>query len=196
MNVADDAGDADLLAALPQDVAAFEAFYHRYFERVTAFAARRCACAEDVADVVAQTFVRLLTAAERYDPARAQPAAFLFGIAANVARDLHRSDARRRVLVSKLAGRDLLDDDDIERIDAAIDAARAARAVSDALQDLPTGEREMLRLVAGGRTPGQAAAALGIQPGAAWTRLSRARQRLRHLMDETTADGPMTGENR
>ena len=187
--MADAASDADLLVAIPQDVLAFEAFYDRYFERVTAFAAKRCASAEDVADVVAQTFIHLLAAAERYDPARAQPAAFVFGIAGNVVRDLHRSGARHRALVSKLAGRDLLGGDDIERIEAAIDAARTAGAVAGALDDVPPGEREMLRLVADGRTPGQAADELGISPGAAWTRLSRARRRLRTLVND-----PTTGE--
>jgi RNA polymerase sigma-70 factor (ECF subfamily) len=158
---------------------------------VTAFAAQRCANAEDVADVVAQTFIHLLGAAERYDPTRAAPAAFVLGIAANVVRDLHRSSARRRALVGRLAGRDLLGDDDIERIETAIDAARAARALVGALDAVPTGEREVLRLVAAGRTPGQAAADLGISTGAAWTRLSRARRRLRGV-----ATDPVTGEDR
>jgi RNA polymerase sigma factor (sigma-70 family) len=191
MSMADRAGDAELLAAIPTDEAAFEAFYVRYFERVTAFAARRCSCAADVADVVAQTFVRLLSAAPRYDPARAQPAAFVFGITANVAHELHRSGARHRALVSKLAGRELLDDDDIERIEAAIDAARAAGAVTSALGEMPSGERVVLQLVADGRTPSEAAGELGISPGAAWTRLSRARRRLRDLVNDTrqeTAD--------
>jgi RNA polymerase sigma factor (sigma-70 family) len=191
MSMADAASDADLLAAIPQDVSAFEAIYDRYFGRVTAFAARRCSCAEDVADVVAQTFAHLLRAAEKYDPARAQPSAFVFGIAANVVRELQRGAARRRVLVSKLAGRNLLGDDDIERIEAAIDAARTAGAVAGSLDEVPTGEREMLQLVANGRTPGQAADELGISPGAAWTRLSRARRRLRALVSD-----PPTGENR
>jgi RNA polymerase sigma-70 factor (ECF subfamily) len=189
--MADPASDADLLAAIPHDVSAFEAFYDRYFERVTAFAARRCSCAEDVADVVAQTFVRLLGAADRYDPTQAQPAAFVFGIATNVVREMHRSGGRHRALVSKLAGRDLLDGDDIERIEAAIDAARTAGAVYDALDQVPPGEQEMLRLVADGRTPGQAADELGISSGAAWTRLSRARRRLRAVVND-----PPTGENR
>lgn len=191
MSVAEPATDAELLAAMPQDVSAFEAFYDRYFGRVTAFAARRCANAEDVADVVAQTFIHLLGAADRYDPTRAAPASFVLGIAANVVRDLHRSSARRRALVGKLAGRDLLGDDDIERIETAIDAARAARALVGALDAVPTGEREVLRLVAAGRTPGQAAADLGISTGAAWTRLSRARRRLRRV-----ATDPVTGEDR
>jgi RNA polymerase sigma factor (sigma-70 family) len=189
--MADGASDADLLVAMSRDVAAFEAFYDRYFERVMAFAARRCSSAEDAADVVAQTFVQLLGAARRYDPARGQPAAFVLGIAANVVRELHRNGARRRALVSKLAGRDLLDSDDIERIEAVIDATQVAGALTDALDDVPPGERQVLLLVADGRTPGQAADELGISTGAAWTRLSRARRRLRALVNE-----PSRSENR
>ena len=196
MSTADTASDADLLVATPHDVEAFAVFYERHFGRVTAFAARRCSCAEDVADVVAQTFVHLLRTAERYDPARGEPAAFLLGIAANVVRELHRTGARRRSLVVKLAGRDLLDDDDIERIEAAIDAARVAGALGDALDEVTDGERAMLQLVADGRSPGQAAAELGISPSAGWTRLSRGRHRLRRLMADPTTSDPTTGERR
>jgi DNA-directed RNA polymerase specialized sigma24 family protein len=81
MSMADGVSDAELLVAVPRDVSAFETFYDRYFGRVTAFGARRCSCAEDVADVVAETFVRLLGAAERYDPDRAQPVAFVLASA-------------------------------------------------------------------------------------------------------------------
>jgi RNA polymerase sigma-70 factor (ECF subfamily) len=184
MSIASGLSDAELLVVLAVDAEAFRVFYDRYFARVTAYAARRCSCAEDVADVVAQTFVQLLSAAGRYDSGRGEPAAFLFGIAGNVVRDLHRSGARRQALTVRLAGRGLLDDDDVERIESAIDAARAAEAISGALGEVPTGERAVLELVAGGRTPSEAAGELGISPGAAWTRLSRARQRLRGLVDD------------
>jgi RNA polymerase sigma factor (sigma-70 family) len=187
MSTAERPSDAELLAASTGDAEAFRAFYDRYFARVTAYAARRCSCAEDVADVVAQTFVHLLSAARRYDPARGEPAAFLFGIAGNVVRDLHRSGARRQALAARLAGRDLLDHDDIARIESAIDAARAARALGGALDQVPVGERAVLELVAGGRTPSEAAGELGISSGAAWTRLSRARRRLRELAGDATA---------
>jgi RNA polymerase sigma-70 factor (ECF subfamily) len=100
---------------------------------------------------------------------------------------LHRGGSRQRALVSKLAGRDLLDGDDIERMDAAIDAARTAGRVIDALDGVPAGEQAMVRLVADGRTPGEAAEQLGISSGAGWTRLSRARRRLR-------TDVPLTEE--
>jgi RNA polymerase sigma factor (sigma-70 family) len=182
MRIAEGAGDAELLRAAGTDVEAFEAVYRRHVRRVAAFAAGRCVCAEDVADVVALTFIKLLDAADRYDPDRAEPGAFVMGIAANVARDLHRRQSRQQALLSRLSGRALLDDGDIERIEAAIDAARDADRVRDAVAIVPPGEQAVLGLVADGRTPGEAADELGITSGAAWTRLSRARRRVRtHL---------------
>jgi len=171
--------DSRLLAALPTDMAAFEAFYLRHFERVMGYATRWLDSPEDVADVVAQTFVRLLDTADRYDPERGDPTAFVLGIAANLARDVHRRRKRQQRLVSRLSGRDLLDEDDVARIDAAIDAARAAGSAAAALDAVPPAERQMLELVANGRTPGQAADELGISRAAGWTRLSRARTRVR-----------------
>jgi|RhiMetdeSRZDD1v2_1073273.scaffolds.fasta_scaffold162817_3 RNA polymerase sigma-70 factor, ECF subfamily len=180
-----EASDVELLAAAPTDVAAFEAFYRRYVRRVTGFAARRCATAEDVADVVAQTFTHLLYAAGRYDPERGEPVSFLFGIAANVVRNHLREEARQRAVVRKAAGCALLDSDDIERIDAAIDAAHRAEGLAAAVDGVPPAEQELLRLVARGRTPGQAAEELGISAGAARTRLSRARTRMRNHLPST-----------
>jgi hypothetical protein len=86
-----------------------------------------------VADVVAQTFVRLLAAAGRFDPARGEPEAFVLGIAANVVRDLHRLTTRQRALDARMSAAELLDADDTARIDAAIDAARAASTARRAL---------------------------------------------------------------
>jgi RNA polymerase sigma factor (sigma-70 family) len=182
--------DAELLAALSHDVEAFELFYRRHVRRVTTFAAGRCSGPEDVADVVAQTFLRLLDVADRYDADRAEPLAFVCGIAANLARDVHRGGSRRRALVSRLAGRDLLDAGETEQVETAIDAARAAVSMHEAMDAVPPGEQEVLRLVAHGRTPGQAARELGISPAAAWTRLSRARRRLRDQLS-TTPDQEM-----
>jgi RNA polymerase sigma-70 factor, ECF subfamily len=171
--------DVELLLALPDDIDAYGTFYRRYVRRVTGFAAKRCSSADDVADAVAYTFVRLLTAARRYSPERGDPAAFLFGIAANVIREQQRAGRRHVALVSKLAGRELLDADDVERIDAAIDASRRQPELDAALADVPPGERQVIELVAEGHTPSQAGDVLGISHGAARVRLSRARSRLR-----------------
>jgi RNA polymerase sigma-70 factor (ECF subfamily) len=146
MGIAERRSDAELIVAAGDDVAAFEELYRRHAERVLTYAAGRCATAEDVADVVAETFVRLLDVIDRYDPARGEPVAFLCGIAANAVRDVHRLRSRHRALVTRLglAGRDLLDHDDIEQIDAAIDAARAAAGpVREAIEAVPSGERDV-----------------------------------------------------
>jgi RNA polymerase sigma-70 factor, ECF subfamily len=182
-------GDAALFVAAATDREAFERFYRHYVRRVAGFAAQRCDSAEDVADVVAQTFVRLIDAAVRYDPRLGEPAPFVLGIAANVLRDLQRRRHRDTALLARVAASALLDADDIERAEAAIDAARAAGPVRRALAEVPPGEQAMLRLVAEGRTPGEAADALGISPGAGWTRLSRARKRLRALAPREATKG-------
>jgi RNA polymerase sigma-70 factor (ECF subfamily) len=188
MSTAGSGEDAELLVAAAIDAAAFESFYRRHVRRVAGFAAGRCSSAEDVADVVAETFVRLLSAARRYDPERAEPAAFVLGIAANVVRDLYRRRSRHEALVSKLSGRKLLDRDDIEQAEAAMDAARAASRVEVAVAAVPRHEQEMLLLVADGRTASEAARELGISPAAGWTRLSRARRRLRHMTPTSTSE--------
>jgi RNA polymerase sigma-70 factor (ECF subfamily) len=186
------AGERELLVRAASDVAAFEAVYRRYVRRVTAYAVRRCRSADDVADVVAQTFFRLITAAARYDPARAEPVAFVYGIAANVIREHDRRLQRQQSLVHRLIGHDLLDGDEAERVDAAIDAAARARGLGDALGSISAAEQDVLRLVAGGRTPGQAAAELGISAGAARVRLARARRRLRGRL--LSGEGATTGQ--
>lgn len=186
MRLGEPEGDEALLVRAAQDVAAFEAVYDRYVRRVTAFAARRCISADDVADVVAQTFFRLIEASARYDPERAEPAPFVLGIANNVVREMHRGRHRHRALVTKLTGRDLLDGDESERVEAAIDAAREAQGLTDALDAISPAEQQMLRLVAAGQTPGQAAVQLGISPGAARVRLARARRRVRSATPTTT----------
>lgn len=179
MNGHDSLDDAELLARAPDEIGALEALYRRYVRRIAAFAARRCPTAEDVADVVAGTFDRLLRYADRYDPARGPVPAFVFAIAGSEIADLRRREARDRALVSRLSGRDLLDSDDVARIEAAIDAVTSLEELAPALDALSPAEGEVLRLLAAGLSPTEAAARLGITPNAARVRLARARQRLR-----------------
>jgi RNA polymerase sigma-70 factor (ECF subfamily) len=187
--------DGGLLAAARGDIGSFEKVYRRYVGRVTAYAATRCASAADVGDVVAQTFVRLLRVADRYDPDRGEPGAFVFAVAANVVRDHHRSTRRQRQLVHRLAGRDLLDDaDEIELVDAAIDAARAAPAAERALDTVSVSEEEILRMIADGASPSEAAVVLGISPVAARGRLFRARRRVKAQLTGTSTTPGTTPE--
>ena len=59
--------DRELLESLNADPAAFELFYRRHVDRVIGFAARRLPDAADVADVVATTFLTVLTSSTSYD---------------------------------------------------------------------------------------------------------------------------------
>lgn len=177
--------DGRLLRTAASDVAAFEALYRRYVGRITAWAVARCDTASDVGDVVAQTFVHLLRVADRYDPVRGDPGAFVFAVAGNVLRDHQRRTRRQRALVHRLAGRDLLGADEIELVEAAIDAARAAPAVTAALAGVSRAEADVLRLVAEGASPAEAADVLGISGVAARGRLFRARRRIQSQLTMT-----------
>jgi RNA polymerase sigma-70 factor (ECF subfamily) len=177
--------DAMLLARAGEDPVALEAFYRRYARRVAGFAASRCPSADDVADVVAETFDRVLGAAHRYDPDRAPVASFVFAVAASTIADHHRRSARQRALTDRLKGRDLLDEDDIVRIDAALDAARTVAELAPALEALPAEQSEVLHLVADGMSPTEAARALGISANTARVRLWRARGRVRAAHTQT-----------
>jgi len=190
-----DAAEARLLARLADDEVAFETIYRRYVRRVTAYAARRCATPDDVADVVAQTFVRLLRRAATFDAERGTVTSFVYALAASEVADHHRGTARRRRLAGRVAGRALLTDDDVTRLDEALDAHRSAAALAPALATLAPSEDAVLRLVAEGLSPAEAARALAITPDAARARLARARRRVRdHVSHPPGAPAPRSDQ--
>jgi RNA polymerase sigma-70 factor (ECF subfamily) len=153
--------DARLLHdAAHGDANAFAILFRRHVGPVTLYAVRRCNDPEDVADLVADTFLIALQAAGRYIPETDTALPWLFGIA-------------RRVLARQR-----------RRSAGAIDASRQAPALEAALACLSSGEREVLELVAyDGLSPSEAAMVLNLSPNAARLRLSRARRHLRHLLE-------------
>ena len=180
--------DTELLAAIGTDRAAFELFYRRHVSRVLRFAARRCATPEDLADVVAQTFLEAIGAAERFDGRRGDPLAWLLGIAAHCAAAAHRRNVRETATARRLSGRALLADDDYERLEDRLDAARLGPGLAAALASLSDGERDVVELVdVDGLAPAQAAQMLGIRPAAARMRLARARRSLRRALADARA---------
>lgn len=158
----------------------FTAFYRAHVEAVLRFVTRRVDDPHLAADLTADVFRAVIEAAATYQPARGSERGWLYGIARNhIAGDARRRarDAARR---QRLAGRRLLDDDDIGRLEERIDAAAAARALYHRLARLPEPERAVLELVAvDGLTVSEAATALGIRSGTARVRLFRARRALR-----------------
>ncbi|MEH1127909.1 RNA polymerase sigma factor [Micromonospora sp. CPCC 206061] len=157
----------------------FTAFYRAHVEAVLRFVTRRVEDPHLAADITADVFYAVMQSAASYRPQRGEEIAWLYGIARNQISNHARQHAREAVRRQRLAGRRLLDDQDIERLEERIDASRAARQLYRRLQQLPEAERAVLELVAVDGLPVSAAAALGIRPGTARVRLYRARRALR-----------------
>ena len=170
----------------------FTAFYREHVDAVLRFVTRRVDDPHLAADITAEVFAAVIECAATYRPGQGSAVAWLYGIARNhIAGDVRRR-ARETARWQRLTGRRLLDTDDIGRLEERIDADRAARALYQRLQQLPAGDRAVLELVAvDGLTVTEAAAALKIRPGAARTRLFRAR---RALADTSAADPPASVE--
>jgi RNA polymerase sigma factor (sigma-70 family) len=176
--------DKDLLSQLSTDPAAFEAFYWRHLDRVVGFTARRVREPADVADVVAATFLTVLTAARSYDPGRGEPSAWLLGITARLIASEHRRRYRENAAVARIVGHRLIDASDIERLEERIDAARSSQQVVEAIGQLKPKAREVILLVsADGLTPAEAARVLGISAAACRMRLCSARRALTKAID-------------
>jgi RNA polymerase sigma factor (sigma-70 family) len=179
--------DADLLRRSP-DPDAVEAFYRRHVGTVMRFAVRRCAIADDVADLVSITFLEVIAGASSYDPRRGPARPWLLGIAARCLADHLRDRYRRAELLQRLGDRPAFTPDEAERIDAMIDAERLAEPLEHGLRHLTGAERELLLLVAEeGFAVAEAARALGIPAAAARMRLSRARRKLRPFLTTATS---------
>lgn len=186
--------DEELLATATTDKAAFLEFYDRHVEQVIAFGVRRLGDSDQVADLVAEVFLAVLRSAGSYDPRRGTARAWLYGIAANVVAGGRRRAAKEAGAYAQLSGRRLLEPDDYAELDSRLDAASAARRLSEAMARVPRADRVVLELVALDQlTVTEAAAALGIRPGAARSRLARARRRLRADLTDPDPAAAATG---
>lgn len=158
----------------------FEALYRAHVGAVTAFFARRTRNPQLVADLTADTFVEAMGSYVSHGPADGSERPWLFAIAKRVyakhcERASRRADAARRDEASRA-----LNEDETEQLAERIDTQRSARELLAALATLPAIDREAIELVhLAGFTPKEAAAAVGVSPGALRVRLFRARAKLR-----------------
>ncbi|UBU12373.1 RNA polymerase sigma factor [Nonomuraea gerenzanensis] len=167
---------------LHEDPAAFEAFYRRHVDAVLRFVTRRVSDPHLAADLTADIFLAVLDSAQTYRPGRGSEVAWLYGIARNVVSAQYRRATREARATGRLAGRRLMDDDDLVRMEERIDAERRMRSALEAMRGLPEGERAVLELVAIDQlTVTEAAQALGIRQVTARVRLHRARRALGHF---------------
>ncbi|WP_433367813.1 RNA polymerase sigma factor [Streptosporangium sp. CA-115845] len=167
---------------LSEDPEAFEAFYRRHVDAVMRFVVRRVSDPHLAADLTADTFLAALDSANTYRPGRGSEIAWLYGVARNVVSAHHRRAAREVRATSRVAGRRMMDDNDLTRMEERIDAERRMRRALEAMAGLPEGERAVLELVAIDQlTVTEAATALGIGKVTARVRLHRARRALENV---------------
>lgn len=158
----------------------FEGLYRSEVGAITAFFARRSRDPHVVADLTADTFVEAMGSFLAHGPADGSERAWLFAIAKRVYAKHCERASRREDAARRNETRQPLDEDETEQLAERIDTQRSARELLTALAALPDIDREAIELVhLAGFTPKEAAAALGLAPGALRVRLFRARARLR-----------------
>jgi RNA polymerase sigma-70 factor (ECF subfamily) len=178
-----------LLAARRGDAGAMDALVLRHADRLYAFCHRNLGIlgvpAAEVDDVFQETWLRVLRAADRYDPARSFPT-WLFSIAVNLCRDARR---RRRIEVGESA--DAAETErPAETRDVPIALARLAdaerrAAVERVLAKLPDAMRETITLrFYADMDLAAIAAATGVPVGTVKSRLFHAIRRIRELAHE------------
>jgi RNA polymerase sigma-70 factor (ECF subfamily) len=155
--------------------------YGEVWEELVRFLDRKVWDMEQARDLAQEAFVRAL----RTDPVPDSPRAWLFTVAANLARDEARSAIRRRQKLQLLrasAGEEAAGPAEV------LEAKRRREQVRKALGALNERERNALLLCEAGLSYSEIADATGLAVGAVGTTLSRARRKLASAFD-TLSEG-------
>ena len=168
------------------DPRAFDALYARHTLSLYAVAFRLTRDADAAADIVQDTWVRALEAPHRFER-RSAFRTWITGIAINCVRERERSE-RREQRLDETAG----DDDTIEVTSSeSLDDLRFDRMDLDAaIAALPTRFQQVLVLHdVEGFTHEEIAHMLGLVPGTSKSQLSRARRRVREMLESGVPRG-------
>ena len=168
--------DAELLVAARADPEAFGEFYRRNAIGVERWLRTQTPDLATAADLTAEAFAQALVGLDRFrGTSDEQAIAWLFGIARNLVRRLHRR-GRVELEVCRRLGIELVhDEEELARLEAQIDACAQAPDLSDALNTLPDGQRQALQLrVIDELDYHEAAALMGTSEQNARIRVSRA----------------------
>ncbi|MEW2429456.1 sigma-70 family RNA polymerase sigma factor [Micromonospora sp. NPDC047644] len=166
------------------DPGAFAELYDAYARSVYNHAFRLTADWATAEDVMAATYLQAWRSRERVTEEGGSLRPWLLGIATNEARNHARSNRRYRRVAAALLAADFTLPDHADEVAGRLDDSRRIAAAIDALARLRRSEREVLTLCLWeGLDYESAAEALGVPVGTVRSRLSRARARLRTLVD-------------
>ena len=159
------------------DTDAFAQIYNKYLDAVFRFIYFRVTNRQVAEDLTAETFLKVVRAAERFDPARGTPRAWILTVARNVLGDWRRR-ARLRQYVALGNMHDLIHEapSPEERLLREEEVGR----LLDAVATLGDADRELIGLRYGSSLDtAEVAQMLGISEGSVRTRLWRALGKLR-----------------
>jgi RNA polymerase sigma factor (sigma-70 family) len=180
--------DAELAERIHRDPELFTAVHDRYFRDIYRYAAGRLD-AQTAEDIAAETFLVAFDRRERFDPERGALRPWLFGIATNLVARHRRAEARRFKALARV-GPDAAADGHESRVVASVAAQRMLPQLARGLAALNQGERDAVLLLALGQLGyDEIAEALGVSSGTVGSRLSRARTKLRGMIDEGNVHG-------
>ncbi|WP_448262133.1 RNA polymerase sigma factor [Microbacterium aurum] len=152
------------------DESAFADLFREHYNAVRRFIERRVSNPESAADLTMECFE---IAWRKRVPAEPFGLPWLYRTARNLVANEYRRREREQLLWSELA----------ETLRAEGSADPAVARLIEALRSLPERDREILWLTYWEElTAADCAVVLGMSAGAVWTRLNRARQKLRPLL--------------
>ena len=171
--------EAALVDALRSDDAeALATLFDRHADRIYNHCFRATGDWAEAEDAVSTVFLEVWRHRHRVQVHDGSALPWLYGVATNVCRNLTRSRRRRLRAVSALPPA-AAEPDHAEGVTDRLGSVARMQRVLEAVEALPSREREVLALVAwAGLTYEQAAAALDVPVGTVRSRLSRARARL------------------
>lgn len=177
--------DAELLERSRREPELFGDFYDRHAVAVMAYCLRRTGSRSVASELTAEVFAAAYATRARFRSTAAPAIGWLYGIARRQIGTYHRkqrvADRYRRRLAIDVA---LSTDDDLDRIDDGIDMHDVRAALPAALDTLPRGQAEAVRMrVVQQLSYREVAAALSCSEGAARVRVSRGLTRLAEILE-------------
>lgn len=164
----------------------FRTLYQEHYEKLLAYAVRRCPDSSEAHDVVAEVFLVLWRRLDEAPPDDREVPLWLFGVARRVLSNRQRAAQRRRRLITRVAW----NLGHVPSVDEGVAGDPGARGVLAGLARLDDADREILMLAAWEElSTRDIATVLGCSANAAAIRLHRARKRLREEVAKETALG-------
>ncbi len=162
------------------EIGALGELYDRYHGPIWRFLARATSNAEDVDDLMHETFLAAAKSASRYD-GRPSCRPWLVGIAAQLLRRRRQVFGRFVAVLSSLRAVRATTSDPRAALQVRTDVERALGRISEVKRIT------LLLAEVEGLSCAEIAAVLGVPLGTVWTRLHSARRELRRVLEESEA---------